>query len=75
MNAAVESFRWRHDSERAFAPALIERASVEAILIRQRLAIVAQELRQAAAAAGPKCEGLLNLANRFEQNSRPGDNA
>ena len=75
MNAALENFRWQFDSERAFAPALIERASEGAVHIRTRLAVVAQELRQAAATAGPRCDGLLKLASTFEQNSKPGDEA
>jgi hypothetical protein len=75
MNAALEGYRWRHDSERAVALSLIERASEGAVHIRTRLAVVANELRQAAATAGPRCDGLLKLASKFEQHSRPGDDA
>jgi len=75
MNAALEGYRWRHDSERAVALSLIERASEGAVHIRTRLAVVANELRQAAATAGPRCDGLLKLASKFEQHSSPGDDA
>ena len=75
MNAVLECNRWRHDSERMVTPSLIYRASEEAVHIRTRLAVVAKELRQAAATAGSKCDVLLTLASKFEQNSRPGDNA
>ncbi len=41
--------------------------------IRQRLAAVAIDLRVAAAEAETGREGLLNLASRFERQSRAGD--
>ena len=75
MNAALENFRWRYDSVRVVERSLIERASEGAVHIRTRLAVVAKELRQAAATAGPGCDGLLKLARQFEQNSKLGDSA
>lgn len=69
----AEDFRRRHDTERALGLALIDRASQKSNIIRKRLAAVAEELRQAAATAGTGSEGLLRLATKFEQNSKPGD--
>jgi hypothetical protein len=70
----VEDFRRHYDEERALGNALIARASERSSVIRQRLAAVAIELRQAAAAAGSESEGLLlKIASQFEQQSKPGD--
>lgn len=73
MKRAVEDLRRHYDSERTVASALIDDACERSVHIRQRLAAVAQDLRQAAATAGSGSEGLLRLASKFEQNSRPGD--
>lgn len=69
----AEDFTRHHDEERAAGHALIARASEKSSVIRQRLAAVAEELRQAAATAGSGSEGLLKLASKFEENSKPGD--
>lgn len=69
----AEDFTRQNDEDRDIANALIGRASEKSDLIRRRLAVVAEELRQAAATAGDGCVGLLQLASKFEQNSKPGD--
>lgn len=69
----AEDFRRRHDTERVLGLALIDRACEKSTLIRQRLAAVAEELRQAAATAGSGSEGLLKLARKFEENSKSGE--
>ncbi len=66
-------FTTRHDHERAVRHALVARASEKSNVIRQRLAAVAEELREAAATAGTGSDNLLQLANKFEQNSKPGE--
>ena len=69
----VDDFRRRYDEELVFEHALIERASEKSDIIRKRLAAVAEELRMAAATASTGSEGLLNLARKFEQHAKPGD--
>lgn len=71
----MEDFKRHYDEERTLGHALIARASEKSTIIRQRLAVVAEELRQAAATAGNGSEGLLKLASQFERNSKPGDHA
>lgn len=70
----TQTLRGQYQAERAIAHDLLKRASEKSSIIRQRLAVVAQDLRQAAATAGVGGEGLLRLANQFEQNARSGDN-
>lgn len=69
----AEDFKRHYDEERTLGHALVARASEKSNIIRQRLAVVAEELRQAAATAGNGSEGLLKLASQFEHNSKPGD--
>jgi hypothetical protein len=69
----AEDFKRHYDEERALGHALIVRASEKSSVIRRRLAAVAEELRQAAATAGTGSDGLLKLASKFEQDSKPGD--
>lgn len=64
--------RKQFEAECAVEHALIERACEKSNIIRQRLAAVAEDLRQAAATAETGGESLLRLANKFEMNSKPG---
>ena len=64
---------WRA-GERVAALALICDAQLKSEIIRRRLAVVASDLRVAAAQSDIGSEHLLNLANRFERQSRAGDN-
>ena len=64
----------RKAEEQARNHALITDAQIKAEAIRQRLAAVAEDLRLAATQDGVRSENLLDLANRFEQQSRVGDN-
>jgi hypothetical protein len=68
-----QNLRWQLQAEQAVAHALLERASEKSGIIRQRLAVVALDLRQAAAFGGNCSEGLLRIADTFEQNAQPGD--
>lgn len=67
-------FRERQAAERAAAQALVTDAQLKSEAIRQRLAVVARDLRAAAATAGAGRDNLLNLASRFERQSRAGEN-
>lgn len=75
MKAAEQTFWQSQDIDDAAAHSLVERASERSCMIRQRLAVVAQELRQAAATGDSRSEGLLALAQKFEHHSKSGDNA
>ena len=64
----------RQAVERVAAFALVCEAQLKSESIRRRLAVVAGDLRIAAAQSEIGSEHLLNLANRFERQSRAGDN-
>jgi len=64
----------RQAAERVAALALMCEAQLKSEIIRRRLAVVAGDLRVAAAQSDLGGEHLLNLANRFERQSRAGDN-
>lgn len=69
-----QDLRERQAEEQAKAAALMTDAQLKSAAIRRRLAVVAQELRAYAATAANGNETLLNLANRFERQSRAGEN-
>jgi len=62
-----------NDETGALRLRLVDRACEESYNIRRRLAVVAEELRQAATTAGTMGESLLALAAKFEQNATAGD--
>ncbi|MDR3527478.1 MAG: hypothetical protein P4L57_09370 [Rhizomicrobium sp.] len=64
----------RQAAERVTALSLMGEAQLKSEAIRNRLAAVANDLRVAAAESGIGREHLLNLASRFERQSRAGDN-
>jgi len=68
------NFKERHAAERVASLSLMCEAQLKSEAIRRRLAAVANDLRVAAAESGIGREHLLNLASRFERQSRAGDN-
>jgi hypothetical protein len=69
-NTAIDQ---RHDMENALASALMNKATEHSRATRDRLAVVAGELRDAATAtAGSTSDNLKQLADRFEQHSKNG---
>jgi len=68
------NFRERQTAEKAAAQALMTDAQLKSEAIRQRLAVVARDLRAAATTAGAGRDSLLDLASRFERQSKAGEN-
>lgn len=68
----IDNLKRREDEEIA-AQALVHLAADTSESIRRRLAVVAEELRTAAATAATEKDRLLRLATVFEHHSKPGD--
>ena len=69
------NYKERQAAERVTSLSLMCEAQLKSEVIRSRLAAVANDLRAAAAESDVGSEHLLNLASRFERQSRAGDNA